>query len=438
MSTVPSPSSTGTTSGETPGDTTSGAVPARGGAAPSAGGPAGPPGSALPASRAIALVARREFRAQVSKRSFVVSNAITLLVIVGGIVAFSVFGGGPDERPTVGVAGDPALAAAVTAAGDRLGTPVDVRPLDSADAGRGAVTAKDLDVAVVPQPGGATAIVQEKVPAEVRGVLDAALEQRARDTALTRLGVDPAALDRAVVPPVLTVDAAAPPDPQEGQRTAISFVALFLLFGQILGFGTVVAMGVVEEKSSRVVELLLSTIRPLHLLWGKILGIGAVGLVQLGLYGVAGIGAGVATGMLTITGTAVGVFASVLGWFVLGYAFYAVLYAAAGSLVSRQEDVGSTTSPMMLSLMVLYGTAFYYVSSPDATLVQVLSWIPPFSAILMPLRTADGSATVLQVVVAVVLMLAAVAALAWVGSRIYHRSVLRIGATVSWREALRR
>lgn len=392
----------------------------------------------LPAHRAVALVARREFRVQVVKKSFVISNAIVLLVIAGGIVAFSLFGGSGDDRPAVGVAGSPQLVAAVSGTGDRLGVPVDVRPIDSADAGRESVAAGDLDVAVVPAADGAVAIVDDEVPGPVRAVLDAALELQARDTALTGLGVDPADLDRSTAPALLTVDALDPPDPEAGQRTALSLVALFLLFGQILGFGTYVAMGVVEEKSSRVVELLLSTIRPLHLLWGKIVGIGAVGLLQLVLYGAVGLTAGLGTGVLTLTTTAVGVFASVLGWFVLGFAFYSVLYAAAGSMVSRQEDINTTTGPLMLSLFLLYGAAFYYVSSPDATLVTVLSWIPPFSAILMPLRIADGSATVVQIVATVGLMLAAVAALAWLGSRIYHRSVLRIGATVPWREALSR
>lgn len=391
----------------------------------------------LPASRAVALVARREFRAQVVKKSFVVSNVIVLLVIAGGIVAYSLFGGGT-ERTTVGVVGDQRPAAALTATGDRLGVPLEVRPLGSAGEGRAAVAAGTLDVAVLPAADGVVAVVDEEAPGPVRAVLDAVVAQQARDAALTGLGVDPAALDRATAPATVTVEALDPPDPEAGQRTTLSFVALFLLFGQILGFGVSVAMGVVEEKASRVVELLLSTIRPLHLLWGKILGIGAVGLLQLALYGAVGLATGIGTGVLTLTGTAVGVFASVLGWFVLGFGFYAVLYAAAGSMVSRQEDVNSTTGPLMLSLFLLYGAAFYYLGSPDAPLVTVLSWVPPFSAILMPLRIADGSATTVQVVATVLLMLAAVAALAWVGARIYHRSVLRIGSTVPWREALGR
>ncbi|MYW75514.1 ABC transporter permease, partial [Pseudonocardia sp. SID8383] len=102
----------------------------------------------LPAHRAVALVARREFRVQVHKRSFWISNAIMVLVIVGGMVAYAVFGSGGDDRPTVGVAGDASLAAAVTTAGERLGLPVEVRDVPSAAAGRDAVAAGDLDVAL--------------------------------------------------------------------------------------------------------------------------------------------------------------------------------------------------------------------------------------------------------------------------------------------------
>ncbi|BBG01927.1 MULTISPECIES: ABC transporter permease [Pseudonocardia] len=401
--------------------------------------PAGRAASQLPARRAVLLVARREFRAQVVKRSFVVSNLIVLLVIAGGIIGFSIFSGsGEPDRSTVGVVGAAPLGASVADAAERAGMPVEIRPLASAEQGRAAVEAGDLDVALVPGDGGAVAVVDSELPSGLGGVLDAVLAGQARDAALSGLGVTPETLAQRTAPAVLTVDALDPPDPEAGQRTALSVAALFLLFGQILGFGTYVAMGVVEEKSSRVVELLLSTIRPLHLLWGKIVGIGTVGLLQLAAYGVVGLAAGLGTGMLTLTGTAVGVFASVLGWFVLGFAFYAVLYAAAGSMVSRQEDVNSTTTPLMLSLFLMYGAAFYYLGSPDSPLMTVLPWLPPFSAILMPLRIADGSASTVQIVVTVLLMLASTAVLAWIAARVFHRSVLRTGSRVPWREALGR
>ncbi len=152
----------------------------------------------------------------------------------------------------------------------------------------------------------------------------------------------------------------------------------------------------------------------------------------------AGVAAGLATGVLTVTGTALGVLAGTLGWFVLGFAFFAVLYAAAGSMVSRQEDVNATASPLMVLIVIMFFSAFSSVSNPDGTLSNVLSWIPPFSAILMPLRIAAGVASPVQVVVTIALMLAVTAALSVLAAKIYQRSILRIGKVVSWREALGR
>ncbi len=236
----------------------------------------------------------------------------------------------------------------------------------------------------------------------------------------------------------VTVDALDPPDPEQGQRIILSIIAVILLYMQILMFGMYVAMGVVEEKSSRVVELLLSTLRPLQLLWGKILGIGAVGLLQLTAYGAVGVGTALATDTLTITGTALGVLAGTLGWFVLGFAFFAVLYAAAGSMVSRQEDVNSTSGPLVMLILAMFFAAFSSVDDPEAGWSTTLSWIPPFSAILMPLRIAAGVATPVQIVGTIVLMVAAIAVLSVIAARIYQRSILRIGRTVTWKEALGR
>ncbi|MFC0450984.1 ABC transporter permease [Rhodococcus jostii] len=393
----------------------------------------------LSPARAIGLVARREFLTQVAKKSFVVSNVIILLAIVGGIVAYSLFSGGDDERATVGLVGDQGLAPALVATGDAVGTPVDVHQFPDEQSARDQVGNGDLDVALVPGAAGSvTAVTESELGGGLRTVIDAAVVQQAQAGALAAQGVDPAQLAEATGRAVVTVDALDPPDPEKGQRVALSIAVVVLLYMQIMMFGMYVAMGVVEEKSSRVVELLLSTLRPLQLLWGKVIGIGAVGLVQLTAYGVAGVAAGLATGVLTVTGTALGVLAGTLGWFVLGFAFFAVLYAAAGSMVSRQEDVNATASPLMVLIVIMFFSAFSSVSNPDGTLSNVLSWIPPFSAILMPLRIAAGVASPVQVVVTIGLMLAVTAALSVLAAKIYQRSILRIGKVVSWKEALGR
>lgn len=401
------------------------------------------PGTDRPAVgnlRAVRLVARREFHTQVRKKSFVVSNLIILIAIVGGIVAYSIFAGGDEpERSTVGLVGDQGLSTVLVSTGSQVGTEVEVVEVPDEQTARDRVASGDLEVALIPAAdGSAVAVTESDLDAGLRTVLDVAVAGQAQQQALAAQGVDMAELNSATASAVVTVEAIDPPDPEQGQRVALSVAAVFLLYMQILGFGMYVAMGVVEEKSSRVVELLLSTVRPLQLLWGKILGIGAVGLLQLAAYGAAGVAAGLATGVLTVTGAAIAVFASTLGWFALGFVFFAALYAAAGSMVSRQEDVNSTAMPLLLLIMVMFFSAFSAVGNPDGTLSNVLSWIPPFSAILMPLRIAAGVASPVQIVGTIALMLAATALVSVIAAKIYKRSILRVGATVSWREAFGR
>ncbi|OZD71378.1 ABC transporter permease [Rhodococcus sp. 05-340-1] len=397
--------------------------------------------SQLNSFSAVSLIAKREFTVQVMKKSFVISNVIILAVIVGGIIAFSIFSGsGDEERDVVGIAGDQSIAAVVEATGDAVGSPVEVREVADAAAARSGVESGDLDVALVPDgtAGAYTAVTESDLTGTLRAVVEGSVATQATNTALAQQGVDQNELGAATSAATVTVDAIDPPDPEAGQRTALALSAVFLLYAQIIGFGMYVAMGVVEEKSSRVVELLLSTVRPLQLLWGKILGIGAVGILQLALYGIAGVGAGLGTGVLTVTGAAVSVFAATLAWFILGFAFFAVLYAAGGSMVSRQEDVNSTTMPLLILIMAMFFAAFYSVSDPESTLANTLSWIPPFSAIMMPLRIAAGVTSPVQIVGSAVLMVITTAILAMGAAKIYQRSILRIGKTVSWKEAFSR
>lgn len=397
--------------------------------------------SQLSSFSAISLIAKREFTVQVMKKSFIISNVIILAVIVGGIIAFSIFSGGDDDdRDVVGIAGDQSIATVLEATGEAVGNPVEVREIADAAAARDGVESGDLDVALVPDgsAGAYTAVTESDLTGTLRAVVEGAVATSATNTALVEQNVDLDALGAATGAATVTVEAIDPPDPEAGQRTALAATAVVLLYMQIIGFGLYVAMGVVEEKSSRVVELLLSTVRPLQLLWGKIFGIGAVGILQLALYGAAGVGAGLGTGVLTVTGAAISVFAATLAWFILGFAFFAVLYAAGGSMVSRQEDVNSTTMPLLILIMAMFFAAFYSVSDPESTLSNVLSWIPPFSAIMMPLRVAAGVASPVQIVGSALLMVITTAILAVGAAKIYQRSILRIGKTVSWKEAFSR
>ena len=163
-----------------------------------------------------------------------------------------------------------------------------------------------------------------------------------------------------------------PVDEDAESRGGFAFVAVLLLYGQLISMGYFVAMGVVEEKSSRVVELILSTLRPRHLLAGKILGLGLLGLVQLLLIAVVGIGLAAAGGALEVNGDVLVAAALALAWFIVGYAFYAAAFACAASLVSRQEDLQSVISPLTIVLMVGFFVSFAVLDDPDGTLATVV------------------------------------------------------------------
>jgi ABC-2 type transport system permease protein len=196
-------------------------------------------------------------------------------------------------------------------------------------------------------------------------------------------------------------------------------------------------MGVVEEKASRVVELVLSSVRPMQLLAGKLLGIGALAAAQVLLLGGAAIAAAIASGTITIPASAIGTVAISFIAFVLAYAFFASLAAALGSTVSRQEEVSGVLAPVTMTLTVCYVAGFAVASNPDAGYARVLSILPPISSIAMPARIARGGVPAIDVVLAIVLLLAAAAGILAVAARIYRASILHSGTRVSLRRAWR-
>lgn len=197
-------------------------------------------------------------------------------------------------------------------------------------------------------------------------------------------------------------------------------------------------MGVVEEKGSRIVEILLTSIRPWQLLGGKIVGLGVLALVNLVAIIVAGLGAAAATGLAAdLPPGMAGIVISALFWFILGYGFFAAMAAALGSLVSRQEDVSSVLTPMTMLMTATYLVAYYAAVDPSGPVARILSLVPPFSSMVMPVRMAGGAVAAWEIALAAVLMLLATAGTLALGSRIYQRAVLRTGARVKLSEVVR-
>jgi ABC-2 type transport system permease protein len=181
----------------------------------------------------------------------------------------------------------------------------------------------------------------------------------------------------------------------------------------------------------------LSTVRPAHLLAGKVIGLGLLGLGNLLLVGVVGLAAAQATGALEIDGEILGAVALALVWFLVGYAFYACAFAVAGALVPRQEELQSTMTPLSLILLVSLFLGFAVQGDPDGTLARVTSYIPTCAPITMPPRIVSGDASTLEIVASFVVTIGASAVLIPLAGRIYAGGVLRTGSALKLREAWR-
>ena len=210
-----------------------------------------------------------------------------------------------------------------------------------------------------------------------------------------------------------------------------------MLYTTLVVYGQIVAASVVEEKANRIIEILLATVRPRQLLLGKVLGVGLVGFLQLTLLGATALVAVSRTQVIDVPNVGVTAVAGGLMWFVLGFVLYALIYAAGGSLVSRQEDLASVTGPLTMLVVGTYLAFFWVEANPTNPIGVALSIIPPLSPILMPARMATGEAQAWQVILAVVLALGEIALLNALAARIYANSVLRIGTRVRLRQAWR-
>ena len=380
----------------------------------------------------VCLVARREIAAKLRDKGFLLSTAFILVAVLASALLPVLL---TDDSPTydVGVVGvDAELEAAVQAQAEAAGAAVELRSYDDVDAARAAVESEEIEAAI----DGEQVVVDSALDSMLERILNAASAAVAAEQRLVEVGIDPAEVAQALaVPPLELVRLDADAE-RNAQRQVIAFLGVSVLYGLLILMGQYVAMGVVEEKSSRVVELLLSTIKPWQLLAGKVIGLGLLGLAQLLVVCVAGLSAAIAFDVVAVPGAAIGTMAQVIGWFVLGYAFYAAVFAAGAALVSRQEDLQSVLLPMITLLVAAFFVAITAAQNPDGLLARITSFVPALSPMVMPVRSAAGNVAWWELVVAVGLMLAAIAAVIRLGGRIYAGALLRMGGKVKVKDAL--
>lgn len=379
--------------------------------------------------RAIFLTARREIRERARTRAFITSTVVQMVILVA-IVVIAALISDDTESYKLGTVGQGALpvAEAAEAQEEAFNVDLDLTTFDSEEEARAAVESDDVDAVL----SGNTVIVGVDPPETLIALVQQASQRVEGVKALQGHGLSGPEIESALQPEPLQID-----EVGEESGSDVAFVSSLLLYIAIIGSGYAVATGVVEEKASRVVEVILSAIKPVHLLAGKVAGIGLLSLVQLLAIGLAGLAAAIPVGSLDIPASTASTVILIAVYFILGYALYACAFAVTGSLVSRQEDVQSSSGPLTLVLIIAYLVAISAADSPDSTLAVVATFVPPLAPMIVPARAAQDALPLGELVISIALMLLAVALLMWIAAKVYDRTVLRMGAPMKLRDAVK-
>ncbi len=383
-------------------------------------------------SSAWRLVAENEVRTVVRRKSFLVTTAFSVVLIVGGILAASFFSERPQDR--VVAVTDSASVAVVEAAeaigqvgNDRLTIEAD-EVADAAAAER-AVTDGDANAALLATGDGYEVVGDDSVPTDISNALRSAASSAVLEANAQAQGTDLGALERGTDVQERLLDS----DEGEGVGQAAAFAFIILFFIVAIGSGMMIAGSVAQEKESRVVEILAATVPVRQLLWGKILGNTVLAVGQVVLFVVAGV-VGLLVSDLDVPVDTLG---PALAWyvvfFVLGFTALASLWSVAGALASRQQDLQSTTAPAQALLFIPYFAFFF----GNDLVQQVVSLTPVVSTMVMPARMATESVPLWETAVAIGGTAVVTVLLIRLGARIYERTLLRTGDKISYREALR-
>jgi len=390
------------------------------------------------------LVARREVIQRVRRPSFlVITGLLVVLVLAGGVIAAVV---DDDSSPShdVGIvtSGEPGstdledlgFVSALTNLAAADDTDVVTTGFASRSDAEGALAAGRIDVVV--DVGARTETWQGSIDDSLGSLVDIAWQASASADAARAAGLNDAQISDILSPEPLAATVI-DPDDDDTVGVLVGFASAILLFFSITTFGSYVLTGVVEEKTTGVIEVLLSHVRAHQLMAGKVVGIGAVALVQFAATVAAALVSLRISGIEVPTEIWVGLPATI-GWFIGGFLLYSTLFALAGSFVSRMEDAQGAAAPITAAFMIGYILVFTFGSDPTSTVARVLSVLPPFAPLLMPLRMVTGAAAVVDVAVAAVLLVLSVVGMIRLAGSIYARTLLHRGSRLRWRDALRR
>jgi ABC-2 type transport system permease protein len=424
------------------------------------------------------LVARREYRERIRTRGFIITT-IMIPVIMGGFIFGSVFLGSRSmgDRHIAVVSSDTQLALDLQT---ELQRQQDQKKEDAAAAGEqnpsSAPSQKKLSTIIVeaidPGPRSRAELDEDLDSGEydgylwitpaagpgdspkfefhpkssrdggLRTILSAALTKVILREQLTHRGIVASDTDALLQPVTVTTVEGAHQDDRTSAEISVS-VLFFIMYLVIMLYGMNVARSIIEEKTARIFEILLATIRPEAMMAGKILGVGAVGLTQVGIW---------LTGALLIAGTSVAIHLGsdtihvaltatqviyFLVYFILGYLFYSAIAAALGAMTNSEQELQQLNMFLMLPLLVCFVMLGTLLATPDSQFARVMALFPPFTPLLMYMRVSLGHPRPWEIALSIVLTLISICAIIWLTSRIYRVGILMYGKRPNLPEILR-
>jgi ABC-2 type transport system permease protein len=416
--------------------------------------------SAGGANRTLA-VARREYLQRVRSRAFMVATFLGPLIL-GGMMLIPALAAGRATRPlkvavldTAGTLRAPverALAATTVGGAPRfLVQPPPEGPFEQARArATDAVLKGELDGYLYLPQGALDASRAEYHGRSVSAVMEMRLLERALGDAFVELRLTGAGLDPSRLKEVMRdVDlrtmrlSASGAREDRGAGFLFSFLLVFAIYTAVFMWGQALMTSVIEEKTNRVVEVMVSSVSPDTLLGGKLLGVGAAGLTQMlawalamgaiGLY----VGSGAVAGGAAVPEVGMGTLAAFVVFFLLGFFLYGALYAAVGAAVNSMQEAQNFMLPLMAPVIMAMMFIPMVVRSPDSPLAVTLSLIPLLSPLLMFLRISVLTPPLWQVALSVVLTALTIWGVIWLAARIYRVGILMYGKRPTFPEIVR-
>ena len=367
------------------------------------------------------------------RKAFLVTTAIAVALVVGGLVAASITSSGEGPpRIAVGVVDAGVVAAMEAEIPVHLDGEVTVSVTRfERNEGMELLRSEEIDAFVVDPHHVFWA------PSAPRWVVDtvastmSSLNLRA---AAADLGLDATDL-AALQAPIWgeTIDY----EPEDESVMLVSVITVIVMFIAILAYGQWIAYGVVEEKANRVAELILGAITPTQLLTAKMIALGGLGLTQMTVVAGAGLGTASMLDQLDVPAAAGSAWAWSAFWFVLGFAFYGSVYAAAGSLAADSQEAGSVITPLNILPGLGYAVGVIAFSAGAEVVSRIMSLVPFWTPMLMPGRIASGTVATWELALATALMIAATVLVVRIGARIYLGGITQATRRVSWRQAFR-